>query len=130
MIIALLVLLVSQGDQEKSNDFCRVSIYNKRETMSERVSNNYGEQMLCTDRCKSLFGSEGVCRCDNCEKFRKDKGLGDFICRHIRGYKEAPTYIRRCSDCEAWRLEKGLTSNFWCKHSMFQKEDWDRSQGW
>ena len=43
---------------------------------------------------KILFGAEGVQRCDNCERFREEKGLGDFVCRHVRGYKEAPSHIR------------------------------------
>ncbi len=98
--------------------------------MSERANNDHGEQMSYTDRCKNLFGAEGVRRCDNCERFRKEKGLGNFVCRHVRGYKEAPSHIKRCFDCEYWRSDNGITSDFWCKHNKCQKEDWDRDQGW
>ncbi len=60
--------------------------------MSERVNNDNGEQMLRTDRCEGSPGAEGVQRCDNCERFRAEKGLGDFVFRHVRGYKEAPSH--------------------------------------
>ena len=55
--------------------------------MSERVNNDNGEQMLGTDRCENSFGAEGVRRCDNCERFREERGLGDFVCRHGEGIK-------------------------------------------
>ncbi len=42
-------------------------------------------------------------RCDNCERWRKKEGLGDFICRHMRGYKEAPAYVKRCDNCDSWK---------------------------
>ena len=83
-----------------------------------------------TNVCKELFGSERPRQCNNCEKFKKDKGLGDFICRHMRGYKEAPPDVRRCFDCEVWRAANGITSNFWCKHNKYLKKEWDRNQGW
>ncbi len=86
--------------------------------------------MSHTDRCKNLPGAEGVRRCDNCERFREGRGLGDFVCHHVRGYKEAPSHIKRCFDCECWRSDNGITSDFWCKHNKCQKEDWDRGQGW
>ncbi len=35
-------------------------------------------------------------RCDNCDSWREKEGLGDFICRHMRGYKEAPANVKRC----------------------------------
>ncbi len=34
-------------------------------------------------------------QCKNCDHWCEEKGIGDFICRHIRGYKEAPAHIRR-----------------------------------
>ncbi len=98
--------------------------------MAEKISNYNEEQMLNIDRCKSLFGSNGARRCDNCERFRKDRGLGDFICRHVRGYKEAPPHIKRCTECEGWRLNNGIGSDFWCKHNKCQKKYWDIDQGW
>ena len=98
--------------------------------MSERANNDNGEQMLRTDRCKNLPVAEGVQRCDNCERFREDKGLGDFVCCHVRGYKEAPSHIKRCFDCECWRSDNEITSDFWCKHNKFHKAEWDRDQEW
>ncbi len=92
-----------------------------KEKMSETRENSF-------DGGRGLFGSEAPRRCDNCEKFREEKGLGDFICRHMRGYKEAPLHIRRCSDCELWRSEKGITSNFWCKHNKFYKKSGIRAK--
>ncbi len=73
---------------------------------------------------------KGPRRCDNCEKFRKEKGLGDFICRHMRGYKEASAHVRRCPSCNDWRKSEGISKNFWCKHNKFYKMEWDRKQGW
>ncbi len=90
--------------------------------MTETLKSNYDGYASATDRCKVLFGSEVL--------FRKEKGLGDFICHHMRGYKEAPCHIKRCFDCEMWRSEKGITSDFWCKHNKFYKKEWDESQGW
>ena len=125
MIIRILVLIRGE-DQEKTR---QINMYNKRDTMSERISNYSAEQMLGTDRCKRLFGLEGVHRCDNCKKFRKDRELGDFICRHVRGYKEAPPHIKRCTECEGWRINNGIAGDFWCKHNKCQKRYWDSDQG-
>ena len=36
-------------------------------------------------------------RCDNCESWRKKKGIGDFSCKHMKGYKEAPASVKRSS---------------------------------
>ena len=71
-------------------------------------------------------------RCKNCERFRKNEGLGDFICKHMRGYKEAPAHIRRCNDCDMWKKIDGIPGNFWCRHNKFIKKEWDRlnEQGW
>ncbi len=32
-------------------------------------------------------------RCKNCEKLRKDKGYGDFVCRHMKGYRDVRVVI-------------------------------------
>ena len=69
-------------------------------------------------------------RCKNCERFRKEKGYGDFICKHIRGYAEAPAKVRRCYGCNVWKKERGIKGNFWCKHNKFRKEEWDSCEGW
>ncbi len=97
--------------------------------MTETRENSFNGYVSAANGGRGLFGSGGSCQCDNCEKF-KEKGLGDFICRHMRGYKEAPCRIKRCSDCESWRSEKGITSDFWCKHNKFCKKEWDQSKGW
>ncbi len=52
-------------------------------------------------------------RCKNCDHWREENGLGDFICRNIRGYKEAPVHIRRCDNCNEWKKEKGIGGDFW-----------------
>ncbi len=59
MIIALLVLLVSQEDREKSHDFFVELVYNKRETMTETKETSFDGYVSSTDRCRDLFGSEG-----------------------------------------------------------------------
>ncbi len=69
-------------------------------------------------------------RCKNCERFRKEKGYGDFICKHIRGYAEAPAKVRRCYGCNVWKREKGIKGDFWCKHNKLRKEEWDSREGW
>ena len=69
-------------------------------------------------------------RCKSCEKFRKEKNYGDFICKHIKGYAEAPANVRRCYDCDRWRKEKNIEGNFWCKHNKCRKEEWDSRRGW
>ncbi len=45
-------------------------------------------------------------RCKNYESFRKAKGYGDFICKHIKGFREVPANVRRCDSCDAWKKEK------------------------
>ena len=69
-------------------------------------------------------------RCKNCDHWREENGLGDFICRNIRGYKEAPVHIRRCDNCNEWKKEKGIGGDFWCKHNKHHKLDWDQRDGY
>ena len=69
-------------------------------------------------------------RCESCEKFRKERDYGDFICKHIKGYAEAPAHVRRCYDCDRWRNEKNIEGDFWCKHNKCRKEEWDSRRGW
>ena len=69
-------------------------------------------------------------RCKSCEKFRKERDYGDFICKHIKGYAEAPACVRRCYDCDRWRNEKNIEGNFWCRHNKRRKEEWDSRRGW
>ena len=71
-------------------------------------------------------------RCKNCERYREEKGYGDFICRHIRGYREAPAHVRRCSGCDEWKKSQGFSGNFWCRHNKHRRLDWDRpgGRGW
>ena len=70
-------------------------------------------------------------RCKNCNVWRKEKGIGaDFICKHIRGYAEAPAKVRRCHSCNVWKKERGIKGDFWCKHNKFKKKEWDSSRGW
>ncbi len=86
--------------------------------------------MSAADGGRGLFGPGRSRRCNNCEKFRKDEGFGDFICKHMRGYKEAPAHVRRCYDCDEWKKSEGIPGNFWCKHNKSLKKEWDRKQGW
>ncbi len=69
-------------------------------------------------------------RCESCEKFRKERDYGDFICKHIKGYAEAPAHVRRCYDCDRWRNEKNIEGDFWCRHNKRRKEEWDSRRGW
>ncbi len=52
------------------------------------------------------------------------------ICRHMRGYKEAPAHVRWCVSCDDWKKSQGIKNNFWCKHDKFYKTEWDQGQGW
>ncbi len=65
-----------------------------------------------TKSCISIRSSYNERRCEWCEKWRKRDGLGDFICKHRKGFKEAPSHIRRCYDCESWREKKRYTKRF------------------
>ncbi len=69
-------------------------------------------------------------RCKNCERYRKEKGYGDFICKHIKGYREAPAHVRRCDNCDKWKKEEGIKGDFWCRHNKCRKDKWDRRRGW
>ena len=70
-------------------------------------------------------------RCKGCDVWKKEKNIeGDFICKHIRGYAEAPAKVRRCYGCNVWKKEKGIKGNFWCKHNKLKKEEWDSRRGW
>ncbi len=53
----------------------------------------------------------------------------DFICKHMRSYKEAPAHVRRCHNCNMWKKSDGIPGNFWCKHNKPFKKEWDRKQG-
>ena len=79
---------------------------------------------------KGLIDPEGPRRCDNCEHSREREGLGDFICRHIRGYKEAPAHVRKCNSCDRWKKDNFVKGDFWCRHNKYRKREWDREQGW
>ncbi len=76
-----------------------------------------------------LFG-DNERRCEGCDKFKKEKGYSDFICKHVRGFREAPAYMKRCVSCDAWRREKGTKGDFWCKHREHNKGVWDDLFGW
>ena len=69
-------------------------------------------------------------RCENCDRWRRENGLGDFICRHIKGFKEAPAHVRRCDTCDKWKKSRRILGEFWCKHNKSGKSDWDRFDGW
>ncbi len=72
---------------------------------------------------------DGERRCKNCEKLRKDKGYGDFVCKHMKVYKEAPARVRRCNNCDEWKKREGISGDFWCRHNMSLKKEWDRPNG-
>ena len=75
---------------------------------------------------------DGERRCKSCEKLKKDKGYGDFICKHMKGYREAPARVRRCENCNKWKKSDGISGNFWCVHNKYLKREWDgpNGQGW
>ncbi len=98
--------------------------------MAERRENSFDGYVSAADGGRGLFGPGRSHRCKNCERFRKDEGLGDFICRHMRGYKEAPAHVRRCHNCDIWKKSDGIPGNFWCKHNKSLRKEWDRKQGW
>ena len=76
-----------------------------------------------------MFG-DNKRRCKGCDKFKKEKGYGDFICKHVKGFREAPAHMRRCASCNAWKREKGIEGDFWCKHRKHDKGIWDDLFGW
>ena len=76
-----------------------------------------------------LFG-DNKRRCKGCDKFKKEKGYGDFICKHVKGFREAPRNITRCTSCDAWKRERGTEGDFWCKHRKHDKKIWDDLFGW
>ncbi len=69
-------------------------------------------------------------RCKNCERFREERGYGNFICKHTKGYAEDPAHVRRCHDCNRWKKEKRIEGDFWCRHNKRRKEEWDSRRGW
>ena len=75
---------------------------------------------------------DGEQRCKNCEKLKKDKGYGDFICKHMKGYREAPARVRRCKSCDKWKKSNGVSGDFWCIHNKYLKREWDgpNGRGW
>ena len=79
----------------------------------------------------NMFG-DNKRRCKGCDKYKKEKGYGDFICKHVRGFSEAPSKTKRCVGCDAWRREKGIKGDFWCKHRKPNKKRkiWDDHFGW
>ncbi len=76
-----------------------------------------------------MFG-DNKRRCKGCDKYKKEKGYGDFICKHVRGFREAPAHVRRCASCNAWKKERGIKGDFWCKHRKHDKKIWDDYFGW
>ncbi len=79
---------------------------------------------------RGLIELKGPRRCDNCERWREREGLGDFICKHMTGYKEAPAKTKRCYDCNEWKTNNFIKGDFWCKHNKYLKREWDQEQGW
>ncbi len=98
--------------------------------MTEIRENSFDGYVSAADGGRGLLNPKGPRRCKNCERYRKDKGFGDFICQHMRGYKEAPAHVRRCPDCDYWKKSQGISKNFWCIHNKYFKEEWDQRQGW
>ena len=77
----------------------------------------------------NLFG-DNERRCKGCDKFREERGYGDFVCKHVKGFREAPAHVRRCASCNAWKRERGIKGDFWCKHRKHDKKIWDDFFGW
>ncbi len=76
-----------------------------------------------------MFG-DNKRRCKGCDKFKKEKGYGDFICKHVKGFREAPAHVRGCANCNAWKRDRGIKGDFWCKHRKHDKKIWDDLFGW
>ncbi len=72
---------------------------------------------------------DGERRCKNCEKLKKDKCYGDFICKHMKGYVEVPGRVRRCKSCDKWKKSEGIPGNFWCVHNKYLRKEWDKPNG-
>ncbi len=98
--------------------------------MTETRENSFDGYVSAADVGRGLFGPEGPRRCNNCECWREKEGLGDFICRHMRGYKEAPAHVKRCDNCDRWKEDNFIKGDFWCRHNKYKKREWDQSQGW
>jgi hypothetical protein len=77
----------------------------------------------------NMFG-DNKRRCKGCDKYKKEKGYGDFICKHVKGFREAPAHVRRCTNCNAWKKDRGIKGDFWCKHRKRDKKIWDDHSGW
>ena len=65
-----------------------------------------------------------------CERWKKKEGLGYFICRHMRGYKEASAHLKGCDNCDRWKEGNFIKGDFWCRHNKYKKREWDQSQRW
>ena len=98
--------------------------------MSDNRETSFDRYVSASDGGRGMFEFGGPRRCKRCEKFREKMGYDDFICRHMRGYKEAPDHIGRCVSCDDWKKSQGIKKNFWCKHNKFYKTKWDQRQGW
>ena len=69
-------------------------------------------------------------RCVNCDEYKKKMNYKDFVCKHFRGFCEAPSYVKRCFVCETWKKKNKVEGDFWCKHNDYKKKMWNDSAGW
>ena len=77
----------------------------------------------------SIFGGNDR-RCVNCDRYKKEKGFGDFVCKHVRGFVEAPSRVKRCKSCDDWKNREGISGDFWCRHRKEEKDRWNNCLGW
>ncbi len=98
--------------------------------MTERRETSFDGYVSAADGGRGTLIHKGPRRCKKCERFRKRMDYDDFICRHMRGYEEAPAHVRRCPSCDDWKKREGISKNFWCMHNKYFKEEWDQRQGW
>ena len=98
--------------------------------MTEIRENSFDGYVSAADGGRGMLIHKCPRRCKKCERFRKRMDYDDFICRHMRGYKEAPAHVRRCPSCDDWKKSQGISKNSWCVHNIYLKEEWDQRQGW
>ncbi len=78
----------------------------------------------------SIFSGDNKRRCKDCDEYGKEKGYGDFVCKHVRGFVEAPSHVKRCESCEAWKKREKVKKDFWCKHRDSRRVMWNNYLGW
>ena len=74
--------------------------------MTERRETSFDGYVSVANGGRGMLIHKGPRWCKRCERFRERMDYDDFICRHMRGYKEAPAHVRRCPSCDDWKKVK------------------------